>query len=66
MFWRLKKHQESKSVAFDIEDGDFVELTLRGYYANGSIHTMSNSYFDLPAGKLQTDPDVFVKRIEED
>lgn len=64
MFGRKKKIAPEPTY-FDIEDGDFVELTLRGYYERGSIHTLGYSFFDLPSDKRQTDPDVFVKRIEE-
>lgn len=52
-------------VHYPIELGQKVTLTITGYWDGQRIYTPRDSYFHLPAGLRQTDPDVWVEPCED-
>ena len=50
---------------YDINAGDYVEVTIVGMFDGHSVRTIKDSYFNLPAGTQQLDPDVMVTKYEQ-
>jgi hypothetical protein len=50
---------------YDVAAGDYVELTIVGRFDGNKVSTMKESYFYLPAGNRQVDPDVMVTKYEQ-
>lgn len=67
MFSRKKAKEEiakmpsRKQTHYDVAEGDEVAITIYGRYENGTVKTMTNSYFIV--SRYITDPDITMKKI---
>lgn len=64
MFNKAIKGKRAKHT-YDIQAGDFVEVTIVGKFDGHSVTTFKESYFNMPAGTQQLDPDVTVTKYEQ-
>jgi hypothetical protein len=60
-----KPAPQPPAVYFDILPGQLVTVTITGTWDGRQVSTPHNSYFQLPAGRRQTDPDVWVAPVKE-
>lgn len=62
---KTPKVQAPEPVYYPILLGQEVTLTIIGIWDGQQIYTPGNSYFQLPAGRRQTDPAVWVEPCED-